>query len=277
MFAVGAPGVNIRAGRVRAILVGTVIGLGAVCVPFGAASVGAQTTTQVSTTVAAPAVGSTATTVAGAPAVSAAKPATSVNDRSSTRKVQLIVGALTALGLLFGVLVAMYWRATKPLPAHFEGLDLLATRKFQNAPDETREVLLANLDAQRPEVSEVEIVPDAQLLPDGHVGELVGEHVDESGEVEVPTYTPSAFAEEPSSVDSAVTELGRSNGAPFVAAPPTYTPAQPEPIRLRAAAAGVSPAASVPPPPVGVPPVALPPVVPPPVVPHQYVSDVEAE
>jgi hypothetical protein len=264
MFAVGASGVNIRAGRVRAIFVGTVIGLGAVCLPFGAASVAAQTTTQVSTTIAGPAAGGTATTVAGAPAVSVAKPATSVNDRSSTRKVQLIVGALAALGLLFGVLVAMYWRATKPLPAHFEGLDLLATRKYQNAPDETREVLLANLDAQRPEVSEAEIVPDAQLLPDGHIGQV--------GEVEA--YASLALAEEPAAIDSAVTELGRSNGAPFVLAPPPYTPPQPEPIRLHVAAAGV------PPPPVGLPPVPLPRVAPsvaPSSVPHPYVSDVEAE
>jgi hypothetical protein len=291
MFAVGAAGVTLRTGRVRTILVGTIIGLGGVaCVasvvggvvagPFGGASVGAQTT-QVSTTVAAPAAGSTVTTVAGAPAASAPPAATSVNDRSSTRKVQIIVGALTALGLLFGVLVTLYWRATKPLPAHLEGLDLLATRQFQKAPDEAREDLLADLDSRRPELSEAPIVADAQLLPDGHVGGGIGGAVSD--------LATAASVEDLSSVDSAVTELGRSNGAPFVVPQPTFPPnatfpaVEAEPAHLHLSAGNAAPMSrpvAVPPPPFGVPPVVLPPVVSPvvpPVVPHEYVSDMEAE
>jgi hypothetical protein len=270
MFVVGAPGMTFRGGRVRTFFVAITIGLGAVVAPVAGVSAVAQTT-QVSTTVAAPAAASTVTTVAGTPAASAAKPTESVNDRSSTRKVQIIVGALTALGLLFGVLVATYWRATKPLPAHLEGLDLLATRRFQKAPDDGREVLLADLDARRPEPSEAEIVPDAQLLPDGHIGAVE--------QAEIPAYASRALAEAPSAVDSAVTELGRSNGAPFVTAPPPYVPAQVEPIHLRVEAGDMQPAStSVPPPPLGMPPIALPtPPLVPPAVPHQYVSDVEAE
>jgi hypothetical protein len=224
MFTVGAPGVEVHAGRLRTVLVGLTLATAAVVVqlltpllvPGAAPSAGAQTT-QVSTTVAASSSPSTATTTVGAPVTSAPKVAESVNDRSSTRKVQLIVGALTALGVLFGVLVAMYWRATKPLPAHLEGLDLLATRRYRKAPDGTREVLLASLDARRPDPSEAEIVADAQLLPDGHVG---------AAET-IANVAPAALSGTPGAFDRAETELGRSNGAPFVVAPPPYPPEYP--------------------------------------------------
>jgi hypothetical protein len=188
-----------RVSAVVAMLVVGSLGLG----PFSSASAQTDqaatttvvttatvTTTTVTTTEAGPTGASTTTTVLAG---------SSVNDRSSTRKIQLITGALTALGLLFGGLVVWYWRSTKPVPAHLEGLDLLATRKFQKAPDDVRDDLLADLDAQRPEPSQAAIVPGAQILPVGHVGEIAYEEVE-------------------------ATEVGRSNGARLVVAPSSVAP-----------------------------------------------------
>jgi hypothetical protein len=179
--------------------------------------VGAQQTPV--TTVAAPQTGSSTTSVAAS---------TSVNDRSSTRKVQMIVGALTALGLLFASLVVWYWKSTKPVPAHLEGLDLLATRKYQRAPDDTRDVLLARLDAKRPDPAPPTILPDAQILPDGHVGHL-------GAAVAVANETVASHQ----SLDAhAATQLGNSNGARLVA-PPTGLPL--EPLYLHAETASPDP------------------------------------
>jgi hypothetical protein len=193
------------------VLVGTLMSSGGVR-PAAAQTDQAATTTIASTPSSVP--GQTATTVTGtttAPAKAA------VNDRSSTRKIQMITGALTALGLLFGGLVVWYWRSTKPVPAHLEGLDLLATRKFQKAPDEVRDELLADLDAQRPEPSQAVIVPDAQILPDGHVGDIAYEQV-------------------------AATEVGRSsNGARIVVAPSVLDAAGPQYLHVSAGAPLVSP------------------------------------
>jgi hypothetical protein len=206
-----------RRQSARALIIGSLLLLGpllSIAGPrpaVGAAAEQAATTT----TVAASTASTSPSAGAGASPTTPAK--TAVNDRSSTRKIQTITAALAALGLLFAGLVVWYWRSTKPVPAHLEGLDLLATRKFQKAPDEVRDELLADLDAQRAEPREASIVPDAQILPDGHVGEIAYEQ-------------------------AAATELGRaSNGARIVSAPSVLRPPEPQHLHVSAGAPLVSP------------------------------------
>jgi hypothetical protein len=71
--------------------------------------------------------------------------ANSINDHSSSRTVNIIIAALTALGL-FMLLVAIWlWRASRPVPPHLEGLDLITKRRWLRSDPNRREHLLDSI------------------------------------------------------------------------------------------------------------------------------------
>jgi hypothetical protein len=68
--------------------------------------------------------------------------ANSINDRSSSRTVNIIIGALAALGLLMLLVSIWLWRASRPVPPHLEGLDLITKRRWLRSNTNRREHLL---------------------------------------------------------------------------------------------------------------------------------------
>jgi hypothetical protein len=71
--------------------------------------------------------------------------ANSINDHSSSRTVNIIIGALTALGLLMLLVAIWLWRASRPVPPHLEGLDLITKRRWLRSDTNRREHLLDSI------------------------------------------------------------------------------------------------------------------------------------
>jgi hypothetical protein len=71
--------------------------------------------------------------------------ANSINDHSSSRTVNIIIGALAALGLLMLLVAIWLWRASRPVPPHLEGLDLITKRRWLRSDTNRREHLLDSI------------------------------------------------------------------------------------------------------------------------------------
>jgi hypothetical protein len=71
--------------------------------------------------------------------------ANSINDASSSRTVNLIIGALVALGLLMLLVTIWLWRASRPVPPHLEGLDLITKRRWLRSDESRRDDLLGHI------------------------------------------------------------------------------------------------------------------------------------
>ncbi len=105
------------------------------------AAAGASTTS--STTAA-------STTTTEAPAVAGgAEPVTTptsaparVGDDSSTRRVNLAIAGLVALGVLVAALTVWFWLATKPIPPALEALDAMSKRRWLKSSHARREAVL---------------------------------------------------------------------------------------------------------------------------------------
>jgi hypothetical protein len=69
----------------------------------------------------------------------------SINDQSSSRTVNIIIGALAALGLLMLLVSIWLWRASRPVPPHLEGLDLITKRRWLRSDSNRREHLLDSI------------------------------------------------------------------------------------------------------------------------------------
>ena len=75
--------------------------------------------------------------------------ANSINDHSASRTVNIIIGALAALGLLMLLVAIWLWRASRPVPPHLEGLDLITKRRWLRSDINRREHLLDSIRAVR--------------------------------------------------------------------------------------------------------------------------------
>jgi hypothetical protein len=71
--------------------------------------------------------------------------ANSINDHSSSRTVNIIIGALAALGLLMLLVAIWLWRASRPVPPHLEGLDLITKRRWLQSDVSRRDDLLGHI------------------------------------------------------------------------------------------------------------------------------------
>src|SRR5947209_2623813 len=82
---------------------------------------------------AAPVAAQTTTAPAPTAAPSPLTTAATAGDESSTRTVNRIIFVLVAFAVVLIGLAIWYWRATKPLPRHLDGLDVMGTRQWRAA------------------------------------------------------------------------------------------------------------------------------------------------
>jgi hypothetical protein len=122
--------------------------------------------------------------------------ANSINDQSSSRTVNIIIGALAALGLLMFLVSIWLWRASRPVPPHLEGLDLITKRRWLRSNTNRREHLLDTIREVRGPAPVALLAREADAIEPG----------------------PAM----PISLDAASTSLGvpSSPGVPIVAASP---------------------------------------------------------
>jgi hypothetical protein len=121
--------------------------------------------------------------------------ANSINDKSSSRTVNIIIGALIALGLLMLLVAIWLWRASRPVPSHLEGLDLITKRRWLRSDENRREHLLDSIREVRGAAPTPSLVGEPEPIESG----------------------PAM----PISFDAASTSLGvpSSPGVPIVSAP----------------------------------------------------------
>ena len=93
--------------------------------------------------------------------------ANSINDRSSSRTVNIIIGALSALGLLMLFVAIWLWRASRPLPPHLEGLDLITKRRWLRSDTNRREHLLDSIREVRGPAPVVALAREPEAIEPG--------------------------------------------------------------------------------------------------------------
>src|SRR3954464_5217899 len=79
--------------------------------------------------------------------------AATAGDEGSTRTVNRIIFVLVAFAVVLIGLAIWYWRATKPLPRHLDGLDVMGTRQWRHAGPGQRSSLLAPVHERRADLS----------------------------------------------------------------------------------------------------------------------------
>ena len=93
--------------------------------------------------------------------------ANSINDHSSSRTVNIIIGALAALGLLMLVVSIWLWRASRPVPPHLEGLDLITKRRWLRSDTNRREHLLDSIREVRGPAPVVSLAREPEAIAPG--------------------------------------------------------------------------------------------------------------
>jgi hypothetical protein len=93
--------------------------------------------------------------------------ANSINDRSSSRTVNIIIGALAALGLLMLLMAIWLWRASRPVPPHLEGLDLITKRRWLRSDTNRREHLLDSIREVRGPAPVVPLAREPEAIEPG--------------------------------------------------------------------------------------------------------------
>ncbi len=122
--------------------------------------------------------------------------ANSINDRSSSRTVNITIGALAVLGLLMLLVAIWLWRTSRPVPPHLEGLDLITKRRWLRSDSNRREHLLDSIRKVRGPAPVAQLAREPEAIEPG----------------------PAM----PISLDAASTSLGvpSSPGVPIVSASP---------------------------------------------------------
>jgi hypothetical protein len=120
-----------------------------------------------------------------APPVTTASPAPSTTaatagDEASTRTVNRIVAVLVGLAIVLVGVAIWFWRATKPMPRHLDGLDMMGTRRWREGGPADRAVLLAPVHERRGEAER----PDTVAEPDSEPVVVGADEVDEIEDVE---------------------------------------------------------------------------------------------
>src|SRR5215207_10722715 len=92
----------------------------------------------------------TSSIASGVTAASSTTAATAGDD-GSTRTVNRIVAVLVAFAVVLVGVAIWFWRATKPVARHLDGLDVMATRKWREGGSAQRSALLAPVHERRGE------------------------------------------------------------------------------------------------------------------------------
>jgi hypothetical protein len=99
-----------------------------------------------------------AATAAPAPSTTAA----TAGDAASTRTVNRIVAILLALAVVLVGVAIWFWRATKPVARHLDGLDVMGTRRWHRSGSGERSTLLAPVHERRAESDADDVVAEPQ-------------------------------------------------------------------------------------------------------------------
>jgi hypothetical protein len=105
-----------------------------------------------------------ATTAPPAPSTTAA----TAGDEASTRTVNRIVLVLVLFAIVLVGMAIWFWRATKPVPRHLDGLDMMGTRRWREGGAPERSALLAPVHERRSEERDDDLIaaPDPAAEPD---------------------------------------------------------------------------------------------------------------
>jgi hypothetical protein len=93
--------------------------------------------------------------------------ANSINDQSSSRTVNIIIGTLVALGLLMLLVARWLWRASRPVAPHLEGLDLITKRRWLRSDENRREHLLDAIREGRGPAPTASLVGEPEAIEPG--------------------------------------------------------------------------------------------------------------
>jgi flagellar basal body-associated protein FliL len=96
------------------------------------------------------------TNVTSTPSTTAA----TAGDAASTRTVNRIVIVLIAFAVVLVGMAIWFWRATKPLARHLDGLDLMGTRRWREGGSSQRATLLAPVHERRAASRDEESLPE---------------------------------------------------------------------------------------------------------------------
>ena len=90
----------------------------------------------------------------------------SINDRSSSRTINIIIAALAGLGALMLAITLWVWKTSRPVPPHLEGLDLITKRRWLRSDHGQREQILEPLREARGSVP-VSVARDPEAIVAG--------------------------------------------------------------------------------------------------------------
>jgi hypothetical protein len=134
--------------------------------------------------IAGPADAQTATTVP--PATTAAPaPSTTVvtaGDEASTRTVKRIVLVLVLFAIVLVGMAIWFWRATKPVPRHLDGLDMMGSRRWREGGPPERSALLAPVHERRSDERDGDLIAE----PEEPVAAVSGSESDEAEDEPTP-------------------------------------------------------------------------------------------
>lgn len=104
----------------------------------------------------------TATTATPAPTTTVA----TAGDEASTRTVNRIVLVLVAFAVLLVGMAIWFWRSTKPVPRHLDGLDVMGTRRWREGDPATRSTLLAPVHERRSDERDDDLIAEPEPVPE---------------------------------------------------------------------------------------------------------------
>lgn len=110
------------------------------------------------------------TTAAPAPTTSA-----TAGDEASTRTVNRIVLVLVVFAVLLVGMAIWFWRSTKPVPRHLDGLDVMGTRRWREGDSATRSTLLAPVHERRSDERDVDLIAEPEPVAAAGVADEVEE------------------------------------------------------------------------------------------------------
>jgi hypothetical protein len=125
--------------------------------------------------VAGPADAQTPTTAPSA-MTAAPAPTTTVataGDEASTRTVNRIVTVLVSFAILLLGMAIWFWRATKPVPRHLDGLDIMGSRRWRESVPAERATLLAPVHERRSDERDDDLI--AEPVPEPAVEPAVAD------------------------------------------------------------------------------------------------------
>ena len=92
--------------------------------------------------------------------------AATAGDEASTRTVNRIILVLVVFAVLLLGMAIWFWRSTKPVPRHLDGLDVMGTRRWREGNPATRSTLLAPVHERRSDERDDDLIAEPEPVPE---------------------------------------------------------------------------------------------------------------